>query len=174
MTAKKVNKYSAMYQHGYNNAAVAFSYIPDFKTPQEKIDFEAGLKEGYKTRDKIKQSTKSATGLPKGLSIKKVARGWEVVHTASDNRLMPFAYTEKQLAVDFAQRAGQVADWTRPFKDLQSESENLADLIRGGKKPGMFETVVGMPTTFPSKPRSKKAKSMKRTGSPTSVRGMRR
>jgi len=86
-----------------------------------------------------------------GLIVKKVKGGYDVIHTKSGNRLMPFAYPERKLAVDFATRAGQVADWTRPLKDLQSESENLADLIRGGKKPGMFETAVGMPTTFPTK-----------------------
>jgi len=95
------------------------------------------------------RSKPKSTGLPAGLSVKKVKGGWEVIHTASGNRLMPFAYPEKQLATDFAIRAGQVADWTRPFKDLQAESEKLADLIRGGEKPGMFEKVLDMPTTFP-------------------------
>jgi len=90
-----------------------------------------------------------STSLPAGLSVKKVKGGWEVIHTASGNRLMPFAYPKKQLATDFAIRAGQVADWTRPFKDLRAESERLADLIRSGKKPGMFEKVLDMPTTFP-------------------------
>ena len=89
------------------------------------------------------------TGLPKGLSVKKVENGWEVIHTASGNGLMPFAYPEKQLAVDFAQRAGQVADWTKPFSELQSHSDELATAIRGGVKPGMFEPVIGMPTSFP-------------------------
>jgi len=95
------------------------------------------------------KSKPESTSLPAGLSVKKTKNGWEVIHTASGNRLMPFAYPEKQLATDFAVRAGQVADWTRPFKDLQAESEKLADLIRGGKKPGMFEKVLDMPTTFP-------------------------
>jgi len=95
------------------------------------------------------RSEPKSTSLPAGLSIKKAKSGWEVIHTASGSRLMPFAYPEKQLATDFAIRAGQVADWTRPFKDLQAESEKLADLIRGGKKPGMFEKVLDMPTTFP-------------------------
>jgi len=95
------------------------------------------------------RSKPNPTSLPAGLSVKKAKNGWEVIHTASGNRLMPFAYPERQLATDFAIRAGQVADWTRPFKDLQAESEKLADLIRGGKKPGMFEKVLDMPTTFP-------------------------
>ena len=99
--------------------------------------------------DKVKP-TKSTSGLSKGLSVKKVKGGYDVIHTASGNRLMPFAYTEKQLAVDFAIRAGQVADWTRPFPELQKESEKIADLIRGGKKLGMFEKVLDMPTTFPA------------------------
>ena len=38
---------SEMYQRGFDNASTAFSYIPDFKTKQEKLDFENGLKAGY-------------------------------------------------------------------------------------------------------------------------------
>jgi hypothetical protein len=41
------NKKSYMYQQGYDNAAICFAYIPDFKNTQEKIDFETGLKDGY-------------------------------------------------------------------------------------------------------------------------------
>ena len=44
----KPNKKSDMYQKGYDNAAISFAYIPDFRNVQEKIDFEAGLKDGYK------------------------------------------------------------------------------------------------------------------------------
>jgi len=42
----KANKKSRMYEKGYQNT-IHFAYIPDFKNQQEKIDFEAGLKEGY-------------------------------------------------------------------------------------------------------------------------------
>jgi len=119
----------------------------------------AGKKEIDKFISENRLDKPVSTGLPAGLSVKKVKGGWEVIHTKSGNRLMPFAYPEKQLATDFAVRAGQVADWTRPFKDLQAESEKLADLIRGGKKPGMFEKVLGMPTTFP-KPNRKPLKDM--------------
>ncbi len=45
-----IDKHSIMYQAGYDCAAMVFSYLPDFKTPQEKLDFEAGLKEGYRIR----------------------------------------------------------------------------------------------------------------------------
>jgi len=141
-----VQKYSEMYRAGYNNAAIRFGYIPDFASDQDRVNFEAGYKAGLAKRaGKLK-----STGLPAGLSVKKAKNGWEVIHIASGNRLMPFAYPEKQLATNFAIRAGQVTDWTRPFKDLQAESEKLADLIRGGKKPGVFEKVLDMPTTFPS------------------------
>lgn len=43
-----------MYQRGYDNAAISFSYIPDFKNSHEKADFEAGLKDGYAHVDKRK------------------------------------------------------------------------------------------------------------------------
>ncbi|MDD4984314.1 MAG: hypothetical protein PHQ43_00795 [Dehalococcoidales bacterium] len=100
-------------------------------------------------------------GVPKGLSVKKVKSGYEVIHTKSGNRLMPFAYPEKELATDFARRAGQVGvDWTRPFPELQKESEKIADLIRGGEKPGMFEKVLDMPTTFPETSSRKPLKDM--------------
>lgn len=49
--SNKVSKKSEMYQRGYENAAINFAYIPDFKSSQEKIDFENGLKDGY---DKVK------------------------------------------------------------------------------------------------------------------------
>jgi hypothetical protein len=52
------NKNSDMYERGYQ-CAQKFTYIPDFKTPQEKIDFEAGLKEGYK--DKAQDSNSELT-----------------------------------------------------------------------------------------------------------------
>ena len=97
------------------------------------------------------KEAKLAKDVPSGLTVKKVKGGYEVIHTKSGNSLFPFAYPEKDLATDFARRAGQVGvDWTRPFPELQKESEKIADLIRGGKKPGMFEKVLDMPTTFPS------------------------
>ncbi len=133
-----------MYRQGYSNAAIRFGYIPDFNTDQERVDFEAGMKAGYVRRDEVE-------GIPSGLSVKKVKGGYEVIHTKSGNSLFPFAYPEKELATDFARRAGQVGvDWTRPFSALQKESEKIADLIRGGEKPGMFEKVLDMPTTFPA------------------------
>jgi len=122
---------------------------------------ETTFKNWYK-RSGIKGQTKES--LPSGLAIKRVKGGYEVVHTKSGNRLMPFAYPEKELATDFARRAGQVGvDWTRPFPELQKESEKIADLIRGGKKPGMFEKVLDMPTTFPKSPSRKPLKDMTKT-----------
>lgn len=50
------NKKSEMYRKGYENSAISFAYIPDFKNAQEKIDFEAGLKEGYENSKFIKNS----------------------------------------------------------------------------------------------------------------------
>jgi len=44
--------WSEMYQRGYDNAAISFAYIPDFKNQKEKADFERGLKDGY---SKIKE-----------------------------------------------------------------------------------------------------------------------
>jgi hypothetical protein len=46
----KPSKDSDMYQAGYNNS-VRFAYIPDFKTPQEKVDFDAGYKDGNEARE---------------------------------------------------------------------------------------------------------------------------
>jgi len=39
-----------MYQRGYDNAALRFAYIPDFKTAEEKEEFFRGMKAGYKAR----------------------------------------------------------------------------------------------------------------------------
>jgi|WetSurMetagenome_2_1015567.scaffolds.fasta_scaffold587762_2 hypothetical protein len=50
----KPNLKSDMFERGYDCAAVQFTYIPDFKNRQEKIDFEAGLKAGYAV-DKAKK-----------------------------------------------------------------------------------------------------------------------
>jgi len=44
---------SQMYIKGYENAAMQFAYIPDFSTPEEKKDFERGLKDGYAKRKRI-------------------------------------------------------------------------------------------------------------------------
>lgn len=46
------NSNSQMYQHGYDFATKQATYIPDYKTAQEKVDFEAGLKRGYEVRDR--------------------------------------------------------------------------------------------------------------------------
>lgn len=45
----KPNPKSEMFIRGYENT-IQFAYIPDFKTEQEKKDFEAGLKFGYGKR----------------------------------------------------------------------------------------------------------------------------
>ena len=50
MKMESKNK-SKMFQAGYN-CSVNFTYIPEFNTPQEKADFEAGLKEGYYHQEK--------------------------------------------------------------------------------------------------------------------------
>jgi len=39
--------WSEMYQRGYDNAAISFAYIPDFKNEKERLDFSRGLKDGY-------------------------------------------------------------------------------------------------------------------------------
>ena len=39
--------WSEMYQRGYDNAAINFAYIPDFKSEKERLDFNRGLKDGY-------------------------------------------------------------------------------------------------------------------------------
>ena len=57
-TKDVANIHSDMYQRGYDNMAVAFAYIPDFKTPQEKEDYEAGAKAGLAERNKTKDSEK--------------------------------------------------------------------------------------------------------------------
>ena len=43
-TKSQVNVHNEMFQRGYDNIAVCFAYIPDFKTEQDKIDYTAGSK----------------------------------------------------------------------------------------------------------------------------------
>ena len=121
--------------------------------PRQKKQAKERIDMLQKSVDRLKNSvkvSKPANNMTSGLAVKKVKGGYDVIHTKSGNRLMPFSYPERELATDFARRAGQVGvDWTRPFPDLQKESEKIADLIRGGEKPGMFEKVLDMPTTFP-------------------------
>ena len=45
--------WSEMYQRGYDNAAISFAYIPDFKNIQDKKDFERGLKEGFEYKPMV-------------------------------------------------------------------------------------------------------------------------
>jgi len=52
------SKWSEMYQRGYDNAAIRFAYIPDFKTATEKADFERGMKDGYKYKDEYEKKMK--------------------------------------------------------------------------------------------------------------------
>lgn len=47
------DNWSEMYQKGYDNAAIRFSYIPHFKTDKEKQDFTRGLKDGYAAIEKL-------------------------------------------------------------------------------------------------------------------------
>lgn len=55
-TVKTYNK-SVMYQNGYDNVAVCFAYIPDFKNNKEKQDFEQGMKDAME-KNKNKQNRK--------------------------------------------------------------------------------------------------------------------
>lgn len=64
-----VNKNSDMYEKG-KQCAISFTYIPDFKNDQEKIDFEAGLKQGYQDNGKT-QDTKD--------SVKEEYKGWTII-----------------------------------------------------------------------------------------------
>jgi hypothetical protein len=59
MSESTEEKWSEMYQKGYDNAAVRFAYIPDFKTPEEKKEFERGMKDGYAKVTSVKNSSKS-------------------------------------------------------------------------------------------------------------------
>jgi len=132
--------------------------------PRQKKQVKERIEMLQKSVDRLKSSvkvSKPANNTTSGLAVKKVKGGYEVIHTKSGNRLMPFSYPERELATDFARRAGRVGvDWTRPFPELQKESEKIADLIRGGRKPGMFEKVLDMPTTFPKTPSRKPLKDM--------------
>lgn len=38
--------YIDYYQHGYDNAAIRFAYIPDFPSDKAKQDWERGYKDG--------------------------------------------------------------------------------------------------------------------------------
>ena len=42
------NKWSEMYQRGYDDMTICFSYIPEFVNEKEKQDYERGLKDGLK------------------------------------------------------------------------------------------------------------------------------
>ena len=46
----QINIHSEMYQRGYDNIAVCFAYIPEFKTEQDKIDYTAGSKKAITDR----------------------------------------------------------------------------------------------------------------------------
>lgn len=46
--------WSEMYQRGYDNAAISFAYIPDFRSEKERLDFSRGLKDGYAKRELLK------------------------------------------------------------------------------------------------------------------------
>ena len=46
--------WSEMYQRGYDNVAIRFAYIPDFKNDKERKDFERGMKDGYARLEQLK------------------------------------------------------------------------------------------------------------------------
>ena len=64
----KVDTYSEMYRHGYDNAAIQMGYIPGFKSKQDAIDYSAGAKAGYTARDAIREHNASETSVK--ISIK--------------------------------------------------------------------------------------------------------
>lgn len=54
-----MKKWSEMYQRGYDNAAVRFAYIPDFKNEEQRLEFQRGMRDGFERLDKIKRKGKS-------------------------------------------------------------------------------------------------------------------
>ena len=60
---KVEENWSDMYQRGYDDATIGFSYIPDFKNDKEKKEYERGLKDGYANRKQ--ERILEASGLTK-------------------------------------------------------------------------------------------------------------
>ena len=56
--------WSEMYQCGYDNAAISFAYIPDFKSEKERLDFNRGLKDGYAKIELLKSGNIAQQGQP--------------------------------------------------------------------------------------------------------------
>jgi hypothetical protein len=56
---KGVDRWSDMYQSGYDYAAICLSYIPDFKNEIERLDFNRGLQDGCAKVEKLKLRTTS-------------------------------------------------------------------------------------------------------------------
>ena len=56
--------WSEMYQRGYDNSAISFAYIPDFKSEKERLDFNRGLKDGYAKIELLKSGNIAQQGQP--------------------------------------------------------------------------------------------------------------
>ena len=56
----KINQHSWMYQRGYENAAVSWSYLPDFKNETDEKNYCAGYKAGLKASENPKYWPKLA------------------------------------------------------------------------------------------------------------------
>ena len=44
---------SEMFRRGFNDAAISFSYIPDFASAEEKAQYGLGLSRGYAARESV-------------------------------------------------------------------------------------------------------------------------
>ena len=47
ISESKTKEKSDMYQRGYDNVAIRFAYIPDFKNDKEREDFMWGMSDAY-------------------------------------------------------------------------------------------------------------------------------
>lgn len=51
-----INKTSPAYISGFENAAICFGYIPDFRTDADKLEYTQGLKDGFARVKELKES----------------------------------------------------------------------------------------------------------------------
>lgn len=105
---------SKMYDRGLEYTASS-DYIPDFKTKQEKVDWEAGLKARYDKQKKMKlvigSGEKRGRGRPKGSANKKTidARKQKIIDAYTSSKLFNEPKTRRSLtATDGAEFAESV------------------------------------------------------------------
>lgn len=119
-----VNKKSAMYQDGYDNATIAFGYIPDFKDAQEKLDFEGGLKDGYAYL-KNKNNVVKEEVVEEGIGFELYSKGADRIQTQT--------VQINEFAKKLADLARENAPLTKKKKALK-ELKKWVDVVNGELK----------------------------------------